>query len=327
MSRVSENSSANSVKFSINKAKQKLEDLQIKGSTLKSINRPSDHPINSVESLSITSITNDNKQYIRNSSYADIQLSVTESVLEGLTEILSKAKEIAIAQSSDLYNADVRKNIADEVTQLKDQALSLGNKRIGNRYLFSGLATLTRPFDREGNYYGDNGTTSVEVAKDFFVPINLTGAEIFFSQAPNNSLMEISPPEQPVATRGLASLPVGPTKDFKEHNHIFGQLDLLANALENNDAETIRNLLESLDNSLSRIITLRTKIGSIQNNLRISKTNIESDNLGHEERKSKLIDADVAELFSDLTKQQEVLNTTYKASSSLINKNLLDFLR
>jgi flagellin-like hook-associated protein FlgL len=43
--------------------------------------------------------------------------------------------------------------------------------------------------------------------------------------------------------------------------------------------------------------------------------------------KTRIEDADVAELFTDLQKEQTVLKAAYKASSNLMNTNLMDFLR
>ena len=181
MTRVSENSSTATLKYALNKTKAKMEDLQLKGSTLKSITRPSDNPVSNVEAMAITSSTNDNIQYLKNADFALLSLSVTEKSIEELTDIVSKAKEIAIAQSSDFFNADVRKNVANEVQQLYNQAMAISNKKVGMKHIFSGTNTLTVPFDGNGNYKGDDGHISLEVSRNFFVPINLTGKEVFFS--------------------------------------------------------------------------------------------------------------------------------------------------
>lgn len=179
MTRVSENSSTAALKYALNKTKSKMEDLQLKGSTLKQITRPSDNPVSNVEAMALTSSTNDNVQYLKNSEFALLNLNVTEKSLEELTEIITKAKEIAIAQSSDFFNADVRKNVANEVQQLSNQALAIANKKVGLKHIFSGTSTLTVPFDANGTYKGDTGHISLEVSRNFFVPINLTGEEVF----------------------------------------------------------------------------------------------------------------------------------------------------
>src|SRR5690606_34604438 len=65
--------------------------------------------------------------------------------------------------------------------QIRQQFMSLANKRMGNRYLFSGQKVLTRPFDQDGQYHGDKNKINIEINKDVYVPINITGNELFFS--------------------------------------------------------------------------------------------------------------------------------------------------
>lgn len=335
MTRVSDTSVTHGLNFTLGKAKAKLEGLQTKGATLKNITKPSDDPVSNVEAMSLTSLQKDSNQFIRNSNYALMHLNVTEKSIEQLTDILSKAKEIAIAQSSDFYNADIRKNIANEVQQLRNLALSISNKRVGQKYIFAGFKTLDRPFDNDGTYKGDTGHMNVEVGKDFFSPINLNGREVFIGEE-NIKSQDVHPleefPDLEAApkqrtdrkSRELASVRI---PKFEEHENIFAQLDMLVAALENNDSNVIQGLLEKFDKGISRLITLRTRIGSIVNSIESSINTIESDNIDWATRKSKLVDADIAELFGDITKQQEVLKTTYKSSQGLLNTNLLDFLR
>lgn len=340
MTRVSENSSTASLKYALNKTKAKVEDLQLKGSTLKSITKPSDNPVSNVEALAITSATNDNIQYLKNADFALLNLSVSEKSIEELTDIIVKAKEIAIAQSSDFFNADVRKNVANEVQQLYNQSLAIANKKVGIKHIFSGTNTLTVPFDGNGKYQGDKNHISLEVSRNFFVPINLTGEEVFFSNS------EMSKAENPLedfeqykeaptvklnrdlaSTEDKAATPELKDPKFKSQDNIFTQLQSLTSALENNDPQMVQGLLEKFDNSISRLVTLRTRIGSIMNSVESSKTNLGSENIDHASRRSALVDADVSELFSDINKQEAILKTTYQATQGLMNQSLMDYLR
>ncbi|MBC7713249.1 MAG: flagellar hook-associated protein FlgL [Rhizobacter sp.] len=338
MTRVSENSSTASLKYALNKTKQKVEDLQLKGSTLKSITRPSDNPVSNVEAMALTSATNDNIQYLKNADFALLNLSVSEKSIEELTDIMTKAKEIAIAQSSDFFNADVRKNVSNEVQQLYNQSLAIANKKVGLKHIFSGTSTLTVPFNGQGEYLGDKGKISLEVSRNFYVPINLTGEEVFFNspdsgreESPVEKFEQLKDTPNVKLNRDLASEKetgeVDPESDkFKSRENIFSQLQALTSALENNDPKMIQGLLEKFDTTISRLVTLRTRIGSIENSVESSKNNLGSENIDHASRRSSLVDADVTELFSDINKQQAVLKTTYQASQGLMNQTLMDYL-
>jgi len=319
MTRVSDNNNTAALNYTLNKTKQKLEDLQLKGATMKKISRPSDNPVANVESLTIQSTNKDNQQYMRNINNALVYLNMGEETLGQITDILAKAREIAIAQSSDLYGPQARANVAQDVSQLRQQLLALANKRIGNRYIFAGHATLKPPFDAKGNYHGDNGHINVEISKDFFIPINLTGDEVFFNtRFPTDIPFD---PMNELATGGHHPPPI-----LDAHHNIFTLLESLQNALENNQAKQIQDLLEPLDQASAKIISLRTKVSALASSVDYAQNSIEGENLHNAERNSKLVDADVAELFSDLMRQQQILKTSYQTAKTSLNQTLLDFI-
>jgi flagellar hook-associated protein 3 FlgL len=332
VTRVTENSSLNSINYSVGKTKGKVEDLQLKGSNLKRIQKPSDDPVGNVHLLTVRSQNIDAEQYLKNINYAKTNLGFTETVLEELTDIMVKVKELAIGQSSDIYNPEVRESVSKEIGQLYNQALSIGNKRIGNRYLFAGQKVLTKPFNESGEYQGDKSKIFIEVNKDVFVPINLTGNEIFFDKTSDRkkniqneapTLLNPMQPEQPIK-RDPASLPGDPSEISSS---VFDEIKSLENALLTNNPDVVQSLLEKFDQSIDRIITYRSKIGSLANSISNSESQIEKLKLLNEEYKTKIEDADVTELFSNLQKEQNILKATYQASSTLMNTSLMDFLR
>jgi flagellar hook-associated protein 3 FlgL len=328
MTRVTENSSQNTINYAVGKVKGKVEDLQLKGSTLKQLMKPSDDPIGNVELLSIRSQNIDSAQYMRNAGFAQTQLSYTENVLEGITDILNKAKELAIGQASSIYSPEVRQGVAKEIHQLRQQLLSMANKRVGNRYIFAGQKVLTRPFDQNGKFLGDTNKINVEINKDLYLPINVHGEELFFSSIKKpleKSDLDLAPQEIEISPeidvmRKPASFDEVPVS-------IFDELRSLENALITDNPQIVQRLLEGLDDSIDRVIGFRTKIGALMNTISSAEANIEKNKIANETQKSKIEDADVAELFGELNKEQNVLKATYKASSNLMNASLMDFLR
>ncbi len=308
------------------------------------MSRPSDNPMGNIQAMMITGRISDGNQYIKNANYATLMFDLTEKSLEQLTEIMMKAKEIAITQSSNLYNPDVRKNIMHEVEQLRNQALAISNKRLGSKYIFGGFSTQNPPFDRSGNYKGDLGRISIEVSKDFFIPVNLNGEEVFYGKRsgdqgkehPLNSFDEIKtspkgidnlPGEQENSSGRILASVDEEESEMETKQNLFSVLESLKIGLENDDPKLIQGLLEKIDNSITHLVTLRSKIGSLQNSVDSTKGIIENEIISGQSKKSQLVDADIAELFSDISRQQDILKTSYQAGQSLINKTLLDFLR
>lgn len=337
MSRVTENSAVHSINYAVGKSKGKVEDLQLKGSNLKRVSKPSDDPVGNVELLALRSQNIDSEQYMRNLNYAQTQLSFTENVLEDLTNLLVKAKELAIGQASSIYGPEIREGVSKEIHQIRQQVISLANKRMGNRYIFSGQQVLTRPFDKDGKYQGDLNKMNIEINKDVFVPINLTGKDIFFSkeQKPierNQIDLKIeNPTEVPSSeikqdpTRAPASTNITPN-GFVEIS-IFDELRGLESALLTDNHEVVQSLLEKMDSSIDRLVSYRTEIGALTNTISNAEGNIEKSKLLNEAHKSKIEDADVTDLFTNLQKEQNILSATYRASSNLMNSSLMDFLK
>lgn len=331
MSRVSENSSVGSINYAVGKSKGKVEDLQMKGSTLKRVSKPSDDPVGNVELLSIRSQNIDADQYVRNLNFASTQLSFTENVVEELTDLLVKAKELAVGQASTLFGPEIRKGVAKEIHQLRQQALSLANKRMGNRYLFAGQKVLTRPFDTQGKYQGDTNKINIEINKDVYVPINLNGQELFYSKNKKPLEKEDLDLRMQMDVNPEASLNRTPASQGEDENavtvSIFDELRALENALLTDNPQIVQGLLERLDDSIDRVVAARTEIGALTNTITNAENNIGKTKLLNEAHKSKIEDADVTELFSDLQKEQNVLKATYRASSNLMNVSLMDFLK
>ena len=251
-----------------------------------------------------------------------------------LTEIVMRAKELAIGLASDIYNRDIRRNIATEIDSLRDQAISIANKRVGNRFIFGGFKNHIRPFEPNGNYRGDEGHIKLEVSKDFFIQINLHGKEVFFSDNEldlssesepwNKNVKDEKPNQGP--SRSLASIDLASQVGLSPPKNIFSQLSTLSHALLSNDSKTIQKLLPLFDNSISQIVKLRTKIGSLENSITKSNTGIESENIQFQTRKSKLSDADIGKVFSDISRQKSILQATHQASGNVLSKTLLDFI-
>ena len=327
MSRVSEFSNKSSVNFAISQAKGKLEDLQMKGTNLKRVRRPSDNPIGNVKALELSSSNKLNGQYLKNIEFAQMNHAILERSLEEINDILVKAKEITIAQSSDFYDQNIRKSISKEIEQLRSQLIGIANKQIGNKYIFSGHKTTTKPFESDGTYNGDTNRVTIEIKKNYFLPISISGAEVF------NSTRSIETPDDPEINSDTPNRTIASETNMIEElppaqpRNLIHQLVDLENSLVTNNKYQIQALLEELDSSISHIIKLRTSMGSISNTIQTSKEQIEKENIDNEAYKSKLIDADVAELFSDISKHQQILNTAYKSSQAILNQSLMDFLK
>jgi flagellar hook-associated protein 3 FlgL len=378
--RVTDNTNYNTIRDNIQRSKNRMEDLQTKSATLKKLNTPSDDPVGASKVLELRTDKMNNDQYQMNAKMAETFLSNSELALGDLADIVVRAKEIALGQSSGASsNADTRLGVAEEIAQLYQHAVATANRQIGDRYLFGGYKTEKMPVDPEGRYQGDDGQMMVEIAKDVFISMNLPGIEAFNTNPldsfdnrrqngydpnringkgqnraapgdPNNPELKqqkqaqgstpYQPPYQPepknnrepASNRVLDHSPANQTMDLPdgyggENVNVFDELQNLRIALLTGDLEGIHNTLDRFDQLHGKLTAARAKIGSRLNGLQTTSQAIERHNLTNAQLSSTIEDADMAQVVSDLSKEEQVLKSSLASSQKLIQPTLLDFLK
>ncbi len=342
--RVSDNTNFGLVKETINRTKGRMENLQTQASTLKKINTPSDNPVGSSKILEIRTDKVNNEQFLTNAKLAEAQLNNTESALSELGDIVVRAKEIAIQQASGASaNDETRLAVAEEITQLYQSAVGAANRRIADRYIFGGYKTDRPPVSPDGKYTGDDGQMMVEVGRDVFIAMNIPGNEAFntmpgienrpadMGEAPelqlragNRAPASYSANGRLAGAGAATESPAGPQP---ENVNVFEELQNLRIGLLTSDTDTIRNTLDRFDQIHSRIVSMRAKIGSRVNGLQTMTQSLERQNITNAQLGSHLEDADMAQVVSDLAKEETVFRSALQSSTKLIQPTLMDFLK
>lgn len=320
------------------RSKDRMENLQVQASTLRKLNQPSDDPIGTAKVLEVRTDKVNNDQYQLNARMAETFLNNSDHALADLSEIAVRAKEIAINQASGpSSNEDTRIGVAEEVTQLFKQAIATANRRVGERYLFGGYKTLKPPVDPEGNYLGDDGLVMVEVAKDVFMTMNVPGVDAFNTN-PRMSYEGQGVYGEPIrrpanekdskeAQRAQDSTERNEPISNKENVNLFDELQSLRISLLTGDLEALRGGLERLDSIHSKLVSTRAKLGSRVQGLQSMSQAIERHNLTNATLTSQLEDADMAQVVSDLNKEETIFRSSLATSKRLIQPTLLDFLK
>lgn len=337
--RVGENTTLNVVRDSLNRSRLRMNDLQQQNATLKRVNKPSDDPVGNTKLMAIRNETLDNEQFEKNANLAKAFLNYTDSSLEEVTNLVARAKELALGQSSSAANgAESRAMVAQEIKNIQNEITAIANRRLGDRYIFSGYKTNTQPFDSEGNgsYKGDDGNIMVEVQKDVFIGMNIPGKELFLGPAakvaPGAAPPVVGSPgmaaAQAEAGRNPASSPEMATQSRTDPTQsIFATLEALRVGLMTNDVDQIRATLDPLDKISTRVITTRSEIGARSAGIDSAIANMGKKNVFNAELQSGIEDADVIQVVSDMAREESVLRASLQASNKLIQPTLLEFLR
>ena len=320
--RVTENTNYDSVKNSINRSKERIENLQFQSATLRKVNSPSDDPVGASKILELRTDKMNNDQCQMNSKMAETFLSNTEAAVADLTEIVGRAKEIALGQSSTSTSSEsTRVAVSEEISQLFKQAISTANRKVGERYLFGGYKTQKPPVDDQGSYHGDNGQMMVEIAKDVFLAMNIPGVEVFNTQpkAAYASQNSYGDPGDPADRRNQ--------EEILENVNIFDELQNFRIGLLTGNMEAIHSTLERFDQMHSRLVTTQAKLGSRIQGIAATGQSIERQNITNASLSSGLEDADMAQIVTDMGKEEAVFKNSLASSKRLIQPTLLDFLK
>jgi flagellar hook-associated protein 3 FlgL len=312
-----------------------MEGLQNQAATLKRLNAPSDNPVGAIKVLENRTDKINNDQFVTNAKIAETFLINTDTALDQLANLVVRAKEIALGQSSGASaNDDTRMGIAEEVDHMYQQAIAIGNTRIGDRYLFGGYKTSTQPVNSEGLYQGDGGQIVVEIAKGVFLGTNVPGIDIFNTNAKNSNdydrleqnKADLKEKHPDYAERELAS--TGTQEGDKGENaNVFNELSNLRIMLLTGDTEGIRETLNRFDDLHAKLISMRAKVGSRMKGLELTNQSIERHNITNASLSSSLEDADMAKVMTDMAREESVLKSSLSTSQKLIQPTLLDFLR
>lgn len=330
--RVSDNTSTGAVRDALKRTRTRLEDLQIKNATQKRITTPSDDPVANVKIMDIRTQSTVHNQFDSNANIAKNRLSMSDAALGEVYDLIVRAKEIAINQSSAASaNSDSRLGVAQEVSALYKQLVSVANRRIGEHYIFGGFKTLTQPYTTDGQYQGDFGEIPVEVQKDVFVAMNLPGSQVFDVKRYHPDERHRSPSSTDKTDlmgqdQNLPPSEVGTAKPT-ETISIFHELDALRVGLLANDTVTIRDTLDGFDEILRHVITLRAKVSSRVSGIDTALGQTARVDVANAELATKLEDADYAELWSNMAKEETILRSSLSSAQKLIQPTLLDFLR
>jgi flagellar hook-associated protein 3 FlgL len=234
-------------------------------------------------------------QYQQNIDRAHSWLSLSETSLTQVEDVLMRAKELAVSQSSGTANTVSRAGAAVELDTLIRQTLQAGNAKLGNQFLFAGRKTNVEPFQANGAYQGDNGNIEIEIGQSNFMSINTPGDEVF---------------------RGAGG-----------GTDVINVLQTLKAAMEADDRSGVEALLNPLDQSLTQIVKARAFVGAKMGRLEAERgrlaevSDLMTQMLGETEG------ADLAKTISDLTQQQFVYEASLATNAKMIQPTLLDFLR
>jgi len=264
----------------------------------KRINKISDDPIGMGRVLGYRSDIAAIEQYEENIDQGISRLEFNEITLDLASDLVLTAKRVAEEYSGLETTAKQKQLAADQIKDLYDQLISLGNSKFNNNYIFSGHATDTPPFAPDGSYNGDDGQVRLMVGDNVEITFDADGSNIFG------------------ANGGV---------------DLFGELQNLITGLENPDAVAgsaqIKATVSPLYNARQQINNRRSEYAPALYRLQFTdeywanlKPKVQGSLANTEQ-------TDIAKTVLEMTNLQVAYETTLATAARIIQPSLMDFLR
>jgi flagellar hook-associated protein 3 FlgL len=258
----------------------------------KKISKPSDDVSIMKRSMDYKISIGEIDQLRRNIGDAESQIGFTEMIMSSVTDVLTRARELAIQGSNGSQTAQSRAALAQEVANLRDELLRLANSKFRNRYIFSGYLTNVASYDSSFNYKGDSGEIKVTVDRNATLAVNIPGDQVF----------EVS----------------GVT--------FFESLDNLYDGLVNNNVSDIQSEITSIENALDKVADVRAELGAKLRYLDGQKASLDDRDVMLRTLLSETEDADIAETVSEIAKTELTLESLRASGARVLQQSLFDFL-
>lgn len=284
--RVSNKLMADNIIANLSRQTQQILKTERRIVTGKVINKPSDDPAGIGRVLNYRKTLSQIDQYNLTISKAKTRIEFSETVLGSMSDLLQQAKNIAA--SSDQANSAT---MAQNISEIRDQVLSLANSKLNGNYIFGGSQTQTAPFAADGTYSGDGAQKQYLVGDNIQVNLNADGSDIFQSVT-----------------------------------DIFAELDDLQADLIAQDKVAIAGHVQPLSGANDQINAVRAENASKFKRLESSQNHWESFKISVQDMLSQTEDADLTAEVINLQIQQTAYETALATSARIIQPNLLQFL-
>jgi flagellar hook-associated protein 3 FlgL len=278
----------------LRRVQERLADAQERVSSGKQIEKPSDDPLGAERAVRLRGELQTTSAYSTAVDESKSWLDATDSALSSITDIVQTARELTVQAANGATTPSARQSIKVQIDALTEQLKTTLNGAYDGRYIFSGTATDTPPYDLTSAtpdaYQGDANPVVRQIGPGVSVQVNVTADDVLSGLIP--------------ALRTISS------------------------HLASNDGASLQTTdLQALDAGLDTITGARSQVGAATN--RVDAAGQRLDDLEDVTTAflSKTEDADLPQALTDLSAQQNALSAALRGGSTLIQQSLMDFLR
>jgi flagellar hook-associated protein 3 FlgL len=240
------------------------------------------------------------EQYRRNIQAAEVRVDAEEQAYSSLSDIIVRARELAVAQGSDTASANTRLAVKAEIDQLIGVAVQLANTKVAGSHLFGGTNASQPPV-----VWADPNAAPPEVVLD--------------AVDPGHHRTEIAAGQFLVTAKNA--------HEVFTASGVFEDLWNLSAALGANDAQGIRDSIGELDGAFEHVQSMIGDIGARSARLQVTSSNLDALEITLVTFKSNLEEVDFEKAVTELISRQTTFQAAMLATSRVMGMTLTDYLR
>lgn len=279
----------------------KIARIQEEVSSGKKLINPSDDPGAYTVANRLDQSVSAMNQYGRNIGMAKSRLSQEDAVLSSVSTIVIRLNELGIQAANGTNDDIARGAIAQEMDQLSQQLMALGNSVDANGdYLFAGYKSGKAPFVTTPDgivYQGDTGRKEIEIAQGVSTPTSSNGLELFMNVSRQGS----------------------------ESSSIFDILKSAVSSLKTGHLAS--DVLPGLKDAIDHFSTYQAICGSRLQKVETAETTRQSQVLNTKATLSIIQDADLTALASDLQQKSLTLQAAQSVFAKISQLTLFNFMK
>jgi len=294
----------------MSKNTERLNKYQTQMNTGKKISVASEDPVVAARALKLRTDVAKIEQYQKNIGDAQSWLSITEESLSNVGEVLQRARELSVQAANGTNGIDDTQKIAEELKQLRTQAIHLSNATYAGRYIFSGNKTHQKLMNDD--------ETSANFGK-FAIDVNTIGEKLFYEVGVGDSI-NINLTGGDVFNDSGNATPGNVATMIK----MFDDVILSMNSGDN---AAISGQLATFDVQIENVLRVRADVGARQNRMDLTADRMSNDLFNFTDLMSKNEDADIGETIMNLKNEENVYQASLAGGARIIQQSLVDFLR
>lgn len=290
--RVTQSMLSNNFLKNLSNSYDKMGKIQEQISSQKKITRPSDDPVVAMKGIGFRTDLQEVSQFKRNFSEAHNWVDNTDDALSQASKIMQRISEITNQASNGTLTDTERSSVAKEVTQLRNQLADIANTKVGEKYIFNGTDTSTKPVDltKTPPVSINTNPVNIELSKGVYIQVNSDASNVFSAD-------------------------------------LFDKLDKLSKDLESNNPTNIDQYIDEVNNLNTQIVNERATVGARSNRIDLMEDRIGQQQVSVTKMMSKNEDVDMEQAITNLLTQDSIQRAALGVGAKIIQPTLLDFLR